>query len=147
MTLVRNIFTFVGFAAIINGLAFYLKSDFIGPFLKDNLVNIITTLLAINIATCSLIIAKLKDISDHDGNVDFKKTYNEIKSSLFEQVVLIIVVFVLSVLASSSVLKGLKYPHQFVFDTLLTAAFIYALFILWDTGKSIFLIISNDKKN
>lgn len=142
--IIKNIFTFLGISLILNGLANYLKSDFIGPFLCNNIINILTTLLAINIATCSLIITKLKEISDTESSSNFTNTYNEIKKSLLEQVILIALAFVLSILNSSIVLKSFNYPHTFIFDSLLTAIFIYALYILWDTGKAIFLMVKSN---
>lgn len=144
MKYLKNICFYIVLALVLNIISVSIKSDFLERFLFNNIVVILITLMAINTATTSLIISKLEDISEKK-KIDFKKTYNEMKLSLVEQIVLIIVAIILSMLNDSKVIKNLNY-HQFVFNTLMTFIFIFAIDILRDTGIAIFKITEIKQK-
>src|SRR5659263_207105 len=77
-----------------------IDSDFISRFSSD-FITLLTTLLAINIASGSLIAGKLKEINLKTGQ-SFSKTSRELKRSLLIQLVLIAISFVILVLKSST---------------------------------------------
>ena len=95
--------------------------------------------MAVNTATSSLIIAQLQEIAI-ELKREFKSTYKELKTSLTEQITLIIIASIVLILHDSSILEKWVY-HSTLFDTLITAIFIYSLDILRDTGQAIFEII------
>ena len=140
MATVKNIIFFLFLSFVANILSKYLESDFIGKFLRENLVLLVITLLAINTATCGLLITNIKE-SAGDKIHHFKETFDEIKFSLIEQIYLIVFSVVILILDSSSLLKNVIPYHSLVFDTLLGGAFIYSIDLLRDTGLSIFKTI------
>lgn len=141
MNLVKNISFYILLAVVINCSANYLNSDFIGPFLKDNIVSILINLLAINIATCTILMTKLNEIKEKH-QVDFSSTYKELKLSLKEQVILIAISFITLIFDKSSVLIDFVPHYKICINVILTAVFIYAIDILWDIGKAVFTIIN-----
>lgn len=141
MATFKNIVFFIFLSLVANIAAKYLQSDFIGKFLRENLVLIVITLLAINTATCGLLITNIKE-SAGDRLQHFQDTFDEIKFSLMEQIYLIVFSVIVLVLDSSIVLKSIVPYHDLVFDTLLGAAFIYSIDILRDTGVSIFKTVN-----
>jgi len=124
-------------------MAKWLNSDFIGPFLKNNIVSILINLLAINIATCTILMTKLNEIKTKT-QVDFSATYRELKISLKEQVILIAISFIVLML-DKSVLLNTNIKHcSICVDIMLTSVFIYGIDILWDLGKAVFTIINHE---
>ncbi len=81
MERLKSISFYVVTAFILNALAYWMKSDFIGPFLKENITSILINLLAINIATCTILMAKLSEIKEK-READFTATFSELRFSL-----------------------------------------------------------------
>ena len=146
MNYVKNIFAYLGAAFIITLVSSQLQSSFLSKFLYDNIITLLITLLAINTATSSLIISKLQEIAK-ELKRDFNLTYRELKNSLIEQIILIGAATVLLILKDSKWLLNNFSHHNLIFDSLLTAVFIYAMDILRDTGKAIFDIIKFKENN
>ena len=141
MDLIKSISFYIVTSVALNLLAKGLGSDFIGPFIKGNIISILINLLAINIATCTILMTKLNEIKSN-ATVDFSATYRELKLSLKEQVILIATSFLILMLDKSTLLN-MNIPHcTLCFDIVLTAIFIYAVDILWDLGKAVFAIIN-----
>lgn len=137
-------------------LSLALGSDFILLFMEDKLVEILITLLAINTATSSFIIAKIGDI--YVENIAFTKTINEIKKSLYEQIVIICVAFLICLIHDSNFVPSTSFKNfqqlttaQIWLTSIFTFAyvflFIYALDILRDTGKAVFEFYKYQKKS
>jgi hypothetical protein len=141
MATLKNIIFFIFLSFVTNVCAYYLKSDFIGKFLRDNLVLIVITLLAINTATCGLLITNIKESAGNKLH-HFKETFDEIKFSLVEQIYLIVFSVIILILDASLLLKDCIPHHALFFDTLLGGAFIYSIDLLRDTGISIFNTIN-----
>lgn len=140
MNTIKSIAFYLLLGAGIVGLSSWLKSDFLSSFLVDDLLTILITLLAINTATSGLLISNLRELSP-ETNEYFQSTYDEIKFSLIEQLALIGFTVLFVILRESIVLQeALKY-HLFIWDTLLTACFIFGLDILRDTGVAIFNLL------
>ena len=79
-----------------------IESDFLISFLKKDLITILIALLAINTTTSSVIMTKLKEISDKN-KIDFSSTVAELKHSTIEQVAYIVLSIV------NMMLMGSKY--------------------------------------
>lgn len=144
MSIVKNIFFFILISIAITIFAYYLESDFLFKYLRDNLISLLLTLLAINTATLGLIASKIQDIVIKHPNFDFSKTIREMKLSLLEQIILI-VVSVFCLLINDS--KVVCFNHKDIFcNIILISIFIYAIHILWDTGKAVFVSIEEVQK-
>ncbi|MFZ7343907.1 hypothetical protein [Avibacterium volantium] len=128
------------------GVAFYLFEYFIGVdftrvFFQANLISILTTLLAINIAVLSIILTRM---SVHDPSMKcFANSKKEIWKSINEQVVLIAAALILSICSSkidNLVCIGLTKSTELakhIISILFITVFCYAITILRDTAKAL----------
>jgi hypothetical protein len=115
-----------------------LESNFADQF-AENILSLLTTLFAINIASSTLIAGKLREIQNKTG-CDFPKTKKNLKNSFYEQIMFIGVVFVFGLLRES------KYIHhtididkiKLICNSVLFLCFIYYIDIIRDIGKSLF---------
>jgi len=106
---IKNIIVFLFLGFILAFASIELESQFLANFLNSNLVNILITLLAINTATSSIVLTKLKDLGDK-SNFDFKDSFSELKTAILEQVVLICLAIIFSILGESQIIENnLKY--------------------------------------
>lgn len=139
MRFVQNISFHIVLASIISIISYVLKSDFLFTYLQENIIGLLLTLLAINTATLGLIASKIQDMLDKYPKINFSNTIREMKYSLSEQIVLIIIsVISLTLLKSEILIFNFK---DLVFNTLLVGVLTYSVSILWDTGKGVFVII------
>lgn len=142
MALLKNIALYLVIGFVVGLLSHFLKSVFLSKFLHDNIVSILINLLAINIATGGVVLTKLKEISLVHSSFDFSVTYNEISKSIKEQILLIVVSFLVLIFMDSKNIKlSLGAYHTLAFDSVLLAILIFALDILRDTGMSIFKLV------
>ncbi len=125
-------------------LSYTINSKALFQYLSGNLISLLFTLLAINTATTGLIASKIQDIVILYQNMNFKETIRQMKLSLLEQITLI-VFSVLIITANDSQIIEFE-NKEFLFDILLTTVLIYAMAILWDTGKAVFIIIEEIQK-
>lgn len=132
----------IGVAA--NALSLSISSDFLAKFLNENLITILIALLAINTTTGSVVMTKLRELADK-SSVDFSTTMIEIRKSILEQVVLIIVALVISVLLGSKILLGMHQLIKPALDSMLISVFAAGLYNLYDTANSIFIIMKHEK--
>lgn len=139
----KNISFFLVIATTLVTLSKAIESSFIFEFIKSNLITILIALLAINTTTGSVVMTKLKDISDKN-NIDFSSTIGELKSSIIEQMVFIILGILLLVLVGSTkVLAMYEYMNEILY-ILLVSVFIGSLYNLYDTASSIFIILKHE---
>ena len=80
-----------------------LESTFADKF-AENILALLTTLFAINIASSTLIAGKLREIQEKTG-FQFTKTKKSLKGSFYEQIIFIGVAFLFGVLRESEYLK------------------------------------------
>ena len=66
-----SLFLVIGLLATL--LAEWLQSDFISTFLSENLITLLIALVAINTTTLSVVLTKIREISDQLGG-DFSRT-------------------------------------------------------------------------
>ena len=130
-------------------MSYLLQSSFLLDFLRNNLISLIATLLAINIANSTLLLSKLENIVSQADNPNisssFTKTTKEIYINLRDQVLLILgAIFFLS-LENSKYIIG--YPCAlFWVRSCIVAVLAYAIDILWDTAKAVIIILNYRKK-
>jgi uncharacterized membrane protein len=137
---VKTILASFSIAAILIVAEHFLKSSFLSVFLKENLVGLLLTLMAINTATSTVISSKLEEISERTG-ADFSNVIKEIKFSLVEQIVLIVVSVILLIIEGSSVLETKIQYFDILINIMLATILVYAVDILRDTGVAIFNIV------
>lgn len=139
MRIIKNISLFLIIGFVISLLCKYLHSTFFLKYLNDNIIGLLLTLLAINTATLGLIASKIQDTIEKYKKLNFTNTIREMKFSLFEQVVLIILSIIVLILSNSSIIE---FPHkELFFNSILVSILIYSIIILYDTGKAVFVII------
>lgn len=110
-------------------------------FLVNNLIMILVALLAINSATLSIVLTKIREIIDNNNisNDVFAKSKDEMIFSLKEQVALIIFSIPLMILYKSKFI--ISFNLAIVVNACLISIFIFSIFILYDTAKSVFVIL------
>ena len=142
---IKSALAVISISILVNGTAKFLGSDYLSNFLPGNIVLILITLLAINITTMSVIMTRIKEIMEKFGG-NFSESVSEMEYTLKEQLSLIILAVFILVLKESPLVQTLIPHHAFMFSTILTAIFIYAIDILHDIGQSIFQIIRFDQQ-
>lgn len=146
MTYLKNISLYLVVSILLNGLSSWLGSVFLNNFLDSNIIIVLVSILAVNIAITSILIPKLKETSDN-CNADFSNTYREIKISFREHILLIVVSIIILVVKHSQLLHSKIECLDIMSNTLLLAILIYGIALLWDTGNAIFIIIKEVKYN
>lgn len=116
-----------------------LESKSLFKYLQDNIIGLLLTLLAINTATLGLIASKIQDILIPYPSLDFSDVIKEMKMSLLEQIILIIV-SIATLLVKDSAILEFKLKDSFC-EVILVAVLTYSIYILWDTGKAVFITI------
>lgn len=144
--LVRNILIAVGGAFFLQQAQILLESDYIIRFLDGNLVSLLIALLAINTASLGIVLSKIREILDSKaGSTDFSATKNAMLYSIKEQIVLIFLSLILLMLNSSNWLTTQPKIAPLVEIAVITC-FAFSMLILFDTAKSIFVILSFNKR-
>lgn len=123
-----------------------ISSKFLANFLDANLIMLLIALLAINITTMSVVMVKLKEISEERKGIRFPRTVKEMKFAVYEQVFLIVFGLISQILCKSDLLSqsSIRADLRFIISAVPAAILIYSILILWDTGKSIFVILSQE---
>lgn len=143
---VKTIFASLGIAIILIVSEHLLESSFLSLFLKENLVGLLLTLMAINTATSTVISGKLEEISGRTG-ANFTEVIKEIKLSLVEQIILIVISVILLIIEGSKVLETKIDNFDIWINILLATILVYAVDILRDTGVAIFNIVLELSEN
>jgi hypothetical protein len=140
----KNISFFFVIALAITTIGNVLDSTFLFIYLQTNIIGLLITLLAINTATSGLIASKIQDFVVQKPEIDFSSTIKEMKSSLLEQIILIITSVICLIIQNSKKIE-LELKDDMC-NIILITVFIYAIDILWDTGKAVFVIIEEIQK-
>jgi phosphotransferase system glucose/maltose/N-acetylglucosamine-specific IIC component len=102
-------------------------SDYLSAFLSTNLINILVAVLAINSATMGIVLTKIRDLVDkHGGEDKFQATKKEM---------------LLSIKAADSTYLVGKDMVLLLIHSCVVGVFVYAMRILYDTAKSVLIII------
>lgn len=138
--ILKTIFLSLGIACFVQFILTSIDSDSVNNFLLSNLTNLQVALLAINATTLGIVLTKIRELIEQTGNkAVFESTKNEMLVSIKEQLALII--FSLIVIAFSAAKTPIFHLSPDIYKTLLLSSFIYSLFILYDTAKSVFVIL------
>jgi hypothetical protein len=141
---VRTILVSLGAACVIQFLLYVIQSDSMFVFLKSNITNLQVALLAINTATLSVVLTKIRELIDETGQHEgFELTRREMLLSIKEQIALVAVS--LSILAIESAKNFPVNIPSYVFQATLIASFVYSILVLYDTAKSVFVILDYSK--
>lgn len=133
------------YAFSLQSLLSYLGSSFLEVFFKNNLITILVALLAINAATLGLVLTKIRELIDKKGGGSefFISTKSNMLLSIKEQLVLIVLSVIFLSARYSEIVNAVDEAVYF-FNVAVLFVFFYALHVLYDTAKSIVLIIDYD---
>ena len=137
----KHFFFSLGVAFLLMEMQMLLESNYITNFLKQSLVTILIALLAINCTTLGIVLTKIRELIDSSKEYRaFDKTKKEMLLSIKEQIVLIGISLVLLLIQDS---KWLQLHLCFVnlVQMLIMTCFVYGIMILYDTAKSVFVIL------
>ncbi len=123
-----------------------LSSTYLEEFLGENLVTLLVALLAINTTTASVVMTKLKEISEAHQDASFGSTIAQLRASMREQIALVCLAVVLSILLGSKVVETTFVHGQDVTFWGLATVFSASLGILYDTASSIFVILAFESR-
>jgi hypothetical protein len=147
ISILPNVLKALGGGLILYLLGKFFQTTFLSDYLRANLITILFALLAINAATLGVVLTKLRDLADREGKKDaFKGTQREMLMSVNEQVALIIISTIL-LMAERSPLLADKPNALLAINILIPSCLTYALAVLYDTCKSVFVLLDfSDKK-
>lgn len=119
----------------------WLGTQYFNDFLRQNLINILIALLAVNSATMGIVLTKIRELIEKHGHGDaFKQTRAQFLLSIKEQVALIAAAILLLTISQSKYLKDIPNINLF-FGSMVAAIFVYSMMILYDTAKGVLIII------
>ncbi len=143
----KTVFLAIGIGFIVELLNQWLDTPFLHDFFKNNLVTILVALLAINATTMGIVLTKIRDIMDKSNDSQlFDATRKHMLISIKEQITLIILSIVILSIKSSSVITSTE-NLPLLLNASICAIFTYALMILYDTAKSVLVIVDFNHKH
>lgn len=136
----------VGIACLATFLLESIGSRYLFDFLTQNVINIQIGLLAINTATLGVVLTKLRDLVDRGIPLaKFSSARREMLLSIKEQMALIIAaLIILSTESATSI--PVHIPVELT-RILLLSCFVYSLMILYDTAKSVFVVLGESRES
>lgn len=136
----------VGIACLATFTLESIESRYLFDFLKQNVINIQIGLLAINTATLGVVLTKLRDLVDKGMPLSrFSSARGEMLLSIKEQMALIIVALII-LSAESAASIPVRIPAELI-RILLLSCFVYSLMILYDTAKSVFVVLGESPES
>ncbi|WP_348826714.1 hypothetical protein [Halomonas sp. RT37] len=134
-------FISLGIGFLTEMLNVWLGAKFLYVFFESNLVTILVALLAVNAATMGIVLTKMRDLIDKNGNAEaFIKTRSNMLLSIKEQIGLIILAIVVLSVKSAPIIQSIE-NMPLLFNSIVTGIFIYALLVLYDTAKGVLVIV------
>jgi hypothetical protein len=125
----------------------WLGSQYFNEFLRANLINLLVALLAVNSATMGIVLTKIRDLVDSQGHGEvFKETRQHMLLSVKEQIGLIALAVALLTVSQSKHLAGIPNLGMLL-NSSVAAVFIYGMLVLYDTAKSVLIIIDYNPEN
>ncbi|MFD1770864.1 hypothetical protein [Sphingobacterium suaedae] len=146
MNNIYKILTFIFISIIAAYASHLLNSSFANKF-AENILALLTTLFAINIASSTLIASKIREIQDKTSYA-FKKSKTSLKSVFHEQIVIIVIAFVASLLRESSILQDFlsKKIVCILSDSVIFFTFIFFIDVIKDIGVALFELLDFEEK-
>lgn len=139
-SVIKSTLVALGLAFLAQTIFSSVQSRYVYTFLSANLINVQVALLAINTATLGIVLTKLRDLTDRGGSSEqFHDVRRQMLLSIKEQIALVFFAIIFLSLQEAKNLP-LVVPSS-VFDTLLLGCFFYTIAILYDTAKSVFVLL------
>ncbi|MRF40095.1 hypothetical protein GIJ78_06085 [Escherichia coli] len=140
-----NVLIALGIGYLCQILQSICQSQFLLTFLKGNLITLLIALLAINSATMGIVLTKIRELIDKAGTGSevFQSTKDEMLLSIKEQIALVVVSVILLTVLDSELAKKAS-ELQDIYPVLLFSIFAYSIINLYDTAKSVLIIIDYD---
>lgn len=125
----------------------WLGSQYFNAFLEGNLINLLVAILAVNSATMGIVLTKIRDLVDSHGHGEmFTATRKQMLLSVKEQIGLIALSVVLLTVAHSKYVIGI--PNlEILLNSSIAGIFVWGMLILYDTAKSVLIIIDYKHEN
>lgn len=134
-------FISLGIGFIAELLNIWLGTNFLYSFFESNLVTILVALMAVNAATMGIVLTKMRDLIDKNGNAEtFKRTRSNMLLSIKEQIGLIVLATVVLSIKSAPAVQAIE-NMPLLFNSIVTGIFVYALLVLYDTAKGVLIIV------
>lgn len=148
--MIRQITTYIlisiGVGFISQLIQGWVDSQYFNSFLKDNLINLLIALLAINTTTMGIVLTKIRDLIDSQGHSElFKNTRRQMLLSIKEQITLIALGIILLTISSSYKLVSISNFELFI-NSLIAGIFVYSMMVLYDTANAVLIIIDYDSE-
>jgi hypothetical protein len=141
--LIKTICMYIIAGIVVTSLCDWIDSSFLSKFLDDNLITLLLALLAINTTTISVIMTKLREITDKN-KIDFARTIKAMKDSIIHQVGLLCIALIFLIAKNSTWLTSMWGNFSFIMDSLIFTVFACAIHILFDTANGIFVILQHE---
>lgn len=139
--ILMNILLSIGGGYLLAQLQILLGTTYLTVFLKQNLITLLVALIAINSATLSIVLTKVRELVDKNNTLGaFDRTKKQMILSINEQVALIIISMILLIIQDSTFAKQSS-EYGTLLNVLIIGCFMYAVHILHDTAKSVFVIL------
>lgn len=127
-----------------------MQSDFLAVFLRQNIVSLTITLIAITSAVRAIILSKLTEIKLANEEIDFTSVFKELKISVYEQIFMVIISIITLTIGDSKIFPEYKNADiSLCVNSILSSVLFYSIYILHDTAIAvinIFIALSNKKK-
>lgn len=138
----KEILSYLGIALVFGFISEVLDNKYLLEYLEKNILTIQLALMALTATIRGLIVAKLQEIKIKFPKFNMKPITNALLFSFKEQIALIIMSIFFVILINSPLIEGSKFISiRFVTEVFIYTCFIYAIDILYDTGKSIFVLV------
>lgn len=125
-------------AIIIYLIEYLMRVNFTKDFFSGNLITLLYAMLAINIATLGIVLTRIVELKQ--SNSSFSQTKNQILLSLKEQISLIFLSLILSILSKKDKINCYPELFEHSISILFLTIFVYSVFILYDTAKGLIYI-------
>ena len=137
-----KIIAYLAVASLLSYLANNGDREFIQGF-SSNIISLLTTILAINIPTSTLIISEINRIKEKT-DIQPIATFKELKHGLIMQIAVLICLFVIQTVCGFLKNKNIigESVVNIISDSFVIAAFIYYLEVLYDLGIALFDLIT-----
>lgn len=123
------------FAAIVSG---WTGSQFLPKFIEANLITILIALAAINTTTLTVLLGKLRELSNNDPG-RFSQSVEEMRKSIVEQVAVINLAFWMQIVRGSEFFISAEFV-RLLFDGTLAGILLWSIYNLHDTAIGIFVL-------
>lgn len=131
----------IGCGFIAELINIWLGAKFLYQFFESNLVTILVALLAVNAATMGIVLTKMRDLIDKNGNAEaFNRTRSNMLLSIKEQIGLIVLATVILSVKSAPFVQAIE-NMTLLLNATVTGIFVYALLVLYDTAKGVLVIV------